>query len=286
MRLGFGDDFRAAKAGWLYQAVAAQSIWWAVLFVIIVAPLHLILQNVFGVAAYTLFFGTFKNLIDSLSAPTQAFQLDAAKSVILGIFPACVCTIALTWWFANVGNLGKRRGLALHVPQLGIFGWSVLIAGFVLFVLLLFYGTFELLGIDPKEYQASSGGLSDQTNKSGVVEKTMADLVNEPWLFAIAVPGIVIATPIVEEMIFRGAIFDALSRSWFGNTGAVLITSASWALLHKLAAPWLFVGMLFMMGILLGVLLLRFGSLWVTIACHAVWNSLTIFSIFNLPGVQ
>jgi uncharacterized protein len=286
MQLGFGDDFRAARHGWLYQPVASQNFWWATLFLVLAALFHLIAQNVFGVAAYTELFGTFDNFVNCLSAPTPEFQVDAAKAVILGIFPACVCTIVLTWWFAGISNASNPRGLALHFPKLGVLGWFVLVAGFVLCVFLLFYGTFEILGIDPKDYEASSGGLRDQTNKSGIVEKTMADLVNEPWLFAIAVPGIVIATPIVEEMIFRGAIFDALSRSWFGKSGAVLVSSASWAMLHKLAAPWMFVGLLFMMGIVLGVLLLRFGSIWVTIICHAVWNSLTVFSISNIPGPQ
>jgi membrane protease YdiL (CAAX protease family) len=39
----------------------------------------------------------------------------------------------------------------------------------------------------------------------------------------------------------------------------------------------------------LGLLLLRFGSLWVPIACHSLWNALTSFAFLgaqNLPGPQ
>ena len=53
--------------------------------------------------------------------------------------------------------------------------------------------------------------------------------------------------------------------------GDELITSVLWSLLH-LTEPWLAIGIIFMMGLTLGTLLIRFGSLWVTIACHSVWN--------------
>ena len=100
-------------------------------------------------------------------------------------------------------------------------------------------------------------------------------------MFALALPGIILGAPLAEELIFRGPLFAALRTTWIGKTGAVVLTAAGWSLIHGASAPWLFVGIIFVMGLVLGLLLLRFGSLWVTIVCHCVWNSLSSLAIFG-----
>ena len=66
-------------------------------------------------------------------------------------------------------------------------------------------------------------------------------------------------------------------------SGATLITSALWSLLH-ITEPWLAVGIIFMMGLALGALLIRFGSLWVTMVCHGIWNGMySLFILWSLP---
>ena len=141
--------------------------------------------------------------------------------------------------------------------------------------------TFTVLGIDPKTYVPTSEGVNDLTSASGMVEKIMADLADEPLLFALALPGIILGAPMSEELIFRGPLFAALRGTWVGQTGAVVLTAAAWALIHGASAPWLFVFLIFIMGLLLGWLLLRFGSLWVTFAVHAAWNALSSLAIFG-----
>ena len=101
-----------------------------------------------------------------------------------------------------------------------------------------------------------------------MVEKVMADLSDEPLLFALALPGVTLLCRSWKRLCFAGRLFSALRNSWFGKTGAVFITAAAWAVVHGMAAPWLFVFIIFVMGLVLGWLLLRFGSLWVTIVCH------------------
>jgi membrane protease YdiL (CAAX protease family) len=76
-------------------------------------------------------------------------------------------------------------------------------------------------------------------------------------------------------------MFSLLSNTRVGLTGATLITSASWALLHKGTGPWFLAGVLFVMGIVLSGLLIRFGSLWVTMICHSAWNTVAALSIFG-----
>ncbi|MDE2446821.1 MAG: CPBP family intramembrane metalloprotease [Alphaproteobacteria bacterium] len=146
---------------------------------------------------------------------------------------------------------------------------------------LIFSGLTALLGIDPAIYSPTGQGVSGDSSKAGAVEKTIAAMAKDPLLFALSLPSVVLGAPLTEEVLFRGALFSGLVASPLGRTGAVLITAALWAFAHAAAAPWLTIGMLFLMGIFLGLLLLRFGSLWVTIACHAAWNAMSAIALFS-----
>lgn len=286
MRLWVGDDFRAARRGWLYHPQQGQ-VWWLSLLLLIAGFVVLsLLQVVFGFVVLVAQVVMNPDLAAQLEPTHPLFQANYIKAVVLGIAPAGLFSAVIVWWFAGVSNADKARRLPLHAPDLGLFGWAILLVGFAIAIYILFFGTFYALGIDPQTYQPTADGIKDTASNSGLIEKTMADLAKQPQLFALAYPGIAIFTPVVEEFLFRGAIFNAIANSWFGKVGAVVITAALWSVVHAATAPWLFVFIIFMMGLLLGTLLLRFGSLWVTIACHALWNSLTVISIFNLPGVQ
>ena len=92
-------------------------------------------------------------------------------------------------------------------------------------------------------------------------------------------PSLIIGAPLGEELVFRGQMFVALSQTRIGFPGASLLTSAGWAALHWTGNPMV-VALLFCMGLVLCFLLRRFGSLWVTMACHAAWNASTAFFIF------
>ena len=293
MVLGFGDDFRAARRGWLYEVRPGQK-WWVVWLLAIVAmALLFFLQNV---AAVVIMGGMVAAGDTAAAAALRDMQATGvvsvdflavfAKAMVLGTAPVGALAALIAWWFAGFGHPNKSGRLPLAVPSLGVLGWVVLLVGFAIAISVIFSGTFYVLGIDPKTYQPSSEGMKDVLSQSGIVEKTMAGLVKEPLLFALAFPGIAIFSPLVEEFVFRGALFNWIAGSWFGKVGAVVITSALWSVIHGMSAPWLFVFIIFLMGLLLGVLLLRFGSLWVTIACHAVWNTLTVISIFNISGAQ
>ena len=67
-----------------------------------------------------------------------------------------------------------------------------------------------------------------------------------------------------------------------GVPGATLVTAALWSLLH-LTEPWFSVALIFVMGLVFGFLMWRFGSIRVTIACHALWNG--AYSLMMFAGV-
>jgi membrane protease YdiL (CAAX protease family) len=274
-----GQDFRAALRGPLYATKSGQHPALAIFVAGLLFVAYTILQTVMGLLLHAVIYGGVPSMAGDLASRGPFL-----KSMVVGIFPAALISVGLAWWAAGWWNKTGDRGLALHLPELGALGWLAVIVGFIVLMYVIFALTFVILGIDPKDYMPSAGGLNDQSSMAGVIEKTIADLADEPVLFALAIPGIAFGAPIVEEFIFRGALFSALRRTWLGGAGALVITSAVWAVIHGATAPWLVVGLLFLMGLVLGAVLLRFGSIWVPVILHCVWNGMVSLSLLSLVG--
>jgi uncharacterized protein len=271
-----GRDFRAAMAGATYDATSGQGTLVAFLLFIAQVFIHLVLQTAAAVFVHFLLFGAWPDFTGEAASAAPL-----AKAALVGMLPASVLMAMISWWMAGFGNASGERGIPLRPVDLGLGGWTLTIGGVLLAIWLCFVLTFAILGIDPETYAPTRDGVNDLNSSSGLVEKTMADLADEPLLFALALPGIIFGAPLVEELMFRGSIFAVIRRSWFGQTGAVVFSAAAWAVIHSGSAPWLFVFVIFLMGLILGVLLLRFGSLWVTIAVHAAWNAFSSLAIFG-----
>jgi uncharacterized protein len=275
----FGPDFRRAKSAWLYDAPATQSIWLVLGLTTALLLLHFVFQSVGAVTAYSLIFGG--DLMAAFSGKSGPATADFMKASMVGLAPAALLTCLVAYVFSKIGRNSTGDNLALHFPKLGFLGWAAVIICFALFMYLVFVLTFVTLGIDPNTYSPAKG-LQDEASKSGMVERTMAELRNNPLLFAFALPGVTLLVPLAEELMFRGALFSTIRKTALGSTGAVLISAGVWAVIHLVSAPALYVGVIFVMGIVLGLLLLRFGSLWVTIICHMVWNTMTSLAIFGM----
>ncbi len=104
-----------------------------------------------------------------------------------------------------------------------------------------------------------------------------------PPLFWLAT---VIFAPLFEETFFRGFLFAGLQRSRIGVIGTILVTSLVWTSLHALQYDWYGLTVVFLLGILLGVVRHRTGSLWSPLLMHAFWNLLaTIALALTAAGV-
>jgi uncharacterized protein len=280
MAIGFGSDFKAALRGWRYAPSGAPALWKAITICVLGFIAMSLLQTVVGMGALLVFFDT------SGSNVTEGMlQSNFVKAILVGLPLSGVLTILVTWWMIRFATPGTPRGLPLHVPDLGIAGWAAVIVGFCLLVLAIYFGLFAIAGIDPSTYAPTADGLNDPNSAAGMAEKALADLADEPLLFALAVPGVAIAVPIAEEMLFRGPLFAALTKSRVGPWGAVLLTAAAWAMVH-VTAPWMFIAVIFAMGLVLGALLLRFGSVLITIVCHCIWNAYTSLAILGSLTAQ
>lgn len=106
------------------------------------------------------------------------------------------------------------------------------------------------------------------------------ETAGHPILFWIA---IVIVAPVFEELFFRGFMFRGLRESRLGDWGAVAITSLLWAVIHFQYDAKL-IGVIFALGLFLGVARVRRGSVLLTIALHAAINLIAGLEILLLSG--
>ena len=97
--------------------------------------------------------------------------------------------------------------------------------------------------------------------------KVYANTQNLP-LFWIAVS---IAAPFFEEFLFRGFLLEGMSKSRLGLTGAIILTSATWAIIH-MQYGWFEIISIFFIGILLCIAKVKSKSLYVPIAMHMLMN--------------
>lgn len=97
-----------------------------------------------------------------------------------------------------------------------------------------------------------------------------------------AILKVVIMAPVIEEMIFRGVIMHGLMRNYSKFT-AVFVSALLFALFHL--NPWQFPAT-FVLGIVLGILMLRTRNIYLCILGHAVNNGLVLISIQYWNEIQ
>ncbi len=88
-------------------------------------------------------------------------------------------------------------------------------------------------------------------------------------------PVLILAVPVIEELLFRGFLYKGLRHSRLGATGAITLTAAVWALSHTQYDGW---GMtvIFGLGLYLGTIREWTGSSYVTTIVHAINNLLAL----------
>ncbi len=262
----FGEDFRKARHSWLYDARNPQPLWLALFAFVLVILLNMILQAVAAFAIAPFMEG----------GVTNAHAI--VKGTILGMMPVAVLCALACYAFAMIRG-DAWSATALRWPRLGILGWLAVVFGFLVIMYAVIVVIVVVFQIDMAQYTPGANGESPDTGSAGLVKEAMYDLANEPLLYWIAIPSVALGAPLVEEFLFRGPLFAALTQTRLGRWGTVVLTSAGWSLMH-MTEPFFSIALIFMMGLVLGALLLRFGSLWVTMACHGAWNF--VFSLVTL----
>lgn len=99
------------------------------------------------------------------------------------------------------------------------------------------------------------------------------------WGWLAVLLAVVVMAPVMEEVAFRGWIQRRLERRW-GVPAAVVVTAVVFALAHMQT-----VGLpnRLVLGIALGVVVVRTGSIWMGVVLHAACN-LLVSLLSLLPG--
>ena len=100
----------------------------------------------------------------------------------------------------------------------------------------------------------------------------------------LALAAIAIGAPLSEELLFRGFLFSGLAKSKLGLVGTGVLTATLWTMLHFGYSIFGLIEVL-TIGLYFSWLLVRTGSAWVTIFCHAVYNTVVglILYFVTLP---
>ena len=147
------------------------------------------------------------------------------------------------------GSVKRTLILILAIPiAVTIFGWILNIIYTV-----LWFGIF--------------GEPSINTDMGTYWESSSIDI-------ALLFLSVAIVTPIVEELMFRGYILDAINRKHSEWT-AIIWSSILFGLLHLLGGVF-YAGSALIGGLIYGWIRVRTGSLLTPIACHMIWNMLAL----------
>jgi uncharacterized protein len=149
--------------------------------------------------------------------------------------------------------LGPARPRAGHL----LWGTGLGIAGF-LGVNLVILSVLQLIGpVEPPEQQ-----LLQEVTAGGITT-------------VLAFVAAVVMAPIMEEVIFRGMLFQALKRR-AGLWPAAIISGVLFAAVHVEVTQPLFSSGLLLLGVAFALALHRTGSLLVPIIGHAVFNLIVV----------
>lgn len=168
-----------------------------------------------------------------------------------GAILACPLVLAVLWITIRIARRRFAEYLALNLPSCAelLRGLAISLA-FLLAWDLLSY----LTGHAPPAFAIDSYRTA---RDAGLL-----------WLLLV---GFCIAAPITEEFAVRGFLFRGWSQSFLGPIGAIVASSAVWAIIH-VQYDWYFLCEVFCVGLIFGYLRYRTHSTWLTVATHAVFN--------------
>lgn len=168
--------------------------------------------------------------------------------------------VAFTLLAAGFFKSDRSEMLALREPR---GGWGVLALSLIPLFAVTGIWTAALIWLRPDVVTADLRPFKEMLEAAGLV----------------TVLAIVIGAPLSEELLFRGFLFSGLAKSRLGLVGTAILTSVAWTALHVGYSMFGLIEVL-LIGLYFSWLLIRTGSLWVTIFCHAVYNGVVALALY------
>jgi membrane protease YdiL (CAAX protease family) len=183
---------------------------------------------------------------------SSPLQLPLTSLVLQVFFVALATSLACSF----KGN--PRQRLGLNPPRLTPTQWFFILLGMV--------GLSQTL-----DTLIHLGGWADRGSLA-LFEEALSGV--RGWTLAAAILGLGLAPAAGEEFLFRGLMLRSLIRKW-GPGGALVASSLAFGLVHfdpvhSIAASFI--------GLYLGLVLLRTGSLIPALACHSLNNLIAVLS--------
>ena len=190
-----------------------------------------------------------------LSLDAGEVPVELPHSVIMaGLYAQQITMIVATILFAGFFASDRAETLALRPPR---GGWGVLVLSLIPMFGLTGAWTALLMWLQP---DVVMGDL-----------RLFGDLLQgNTAIFALI--AICIGAPLSEELLFRGFLFSGLAKSRLGLIGTGILTAVLWTALHVGYSVFGLIEV-FAIGLYFSWLLVRTGSLWVPMFCHAVYNT-------------
>jgi len=209
----------------------------------------------------------------------------AAVALLVGQF---VALIALTWWFGrSLGHLPNFTGDGIAVTLVIMVSTPVQVGLLALFAQRRGIGAADYLGlIWPRRGEVAfgfaalvvvivAGNVLSWLLGRSLVTPFQVDIYTTAsaggWLLWLWL-AVVVATPIGEEILFRGFLFRGWLQAPRDVWPVIVVTSLLWAIIH-LQYDWYVIGQVFAFGLLLGWIRWATGSTILTILLHALINT-------------
>ncbi len=112
--------------------------------------------------------------------------------------------------------------------------------------------------------------------------KPFADMAQTRVWWALLI-GAGIGAPVAEELLFRGLLFGVLRDTRLRLAGTLIATAALWSALHMQYSLY-GLAAIFFIGLYLGWLRERTGSLIPPMVCHALYNGSIVVALANFTG--
>lgn len=204
-----------------------------------------------GTIAAGAYFGVTQGAVspDDYSEAFSNVQFDGMAISLSAIVTTVVCSLLIVVAVKLKRGSDLREYLGLTIPSRRETGrWLMFFIGFLIAFDLLTY----LLGrpIVPEFMWRVYSSLESR------------------WVLWIA---LIVAAPLIEELFFRGFLIKGLAASPIGVVGAVVLTSAAWALIHVQYDAYS-IGAIFVMGLILGAARIKTGSTILPIFLHSLAN--------------
>ena len=115
-----------------------------------------------------------------------------------------------------------------------------------------------------------SDSLSFFLGRPIVPQCQIDDYVACVWPVVFFIPA-VIAAPVIEEIFFRGFLFEGFRQFRIGSSGAIILLSLLWTIIHVQYDIYDLTD-IFVSGVVYGIVRIKTGSLWSCVFMHSIDN--------------